>query len=180
MGVGMSWRTPDVNPQWLDVNPQRVPHEDRILTLRRCGEHRDRAADQFLDPPDILDGLARQVRPGAGAGRGLAPALHILVDRLDLGLSALARREIVQFLAVEPVAGADPEGLEAVEDVELGEGNAVDPGGADRLAHQGGVEPAAAALAAGHHAELAPALPMSSPVSSWSSVGNGPSPTRVV
>ena len=50
----------------------------------------------------------------------------------------------------------------------------------DRLAHQHGVEPAAAALAPGHGAELVAALAERSPISSWSSVGNGPAPTRVV
>ncbi len=46
----------------------------------------------------------------------------------------------------------------AVEDVELGQREAVDAGGADGLSHQGGVEPAAAALAAGDGSELAAAL----------------------
>src|SRR3712207_7326139 len=50
-----------------------------------------------------------------------APAFELLVDRLDPPLSALARREVIDGLAVEPVADADPDGLEPVEDVELGE-----------------------------------------------------------
>src|SRR5215218_5933505 len=94
---------------------ESVSHEDRVVPLGGCREDCDRAADQLLDPADIFDRLGRKVGPGAGAGGGLAPALHLLVDRLDAGLGSLARREIVQGLAVEAVADPDPEGLVAVE-----------------------------------------------------------------
>src|SRR5215210_7368541 len=65
---------------------------------------------------------------------------------------------MVEGITVESVADADTDGVEAVENVELGQGDAVDAGGANRLAHEHGVEPAAAALAARDGAELAPAL----------------------
>src|SRR5690606_22675424 len=78
---------------------------------------------------------------------------------LDPRLSALARGEIIDRLTVEPVADADLDGLETVEDVELRERDAVDAGGAHGLAHEGGVEPAAAALAARNHPELLALLP---------------------
>src|SRR5690242_14377695 len=65
---------------------------------------------------------------------------------------------MVERLAVDRVAGADLQLLEAVEDVELGEGDAIDAGDLDRLAHERRVEPAAAAAAAGDGAELAAAL----------------------
>jgi hypothetical protein len=65
---------------------------------------------------------------------------------------------MVERLAVEAVAGADFQLVEPVEHVELGQrdpGDSRDPAG---LAHQRGVEPAAAALAPGHRAELMAAL----------------------
>src|SRR5579871_3408286 len=61
---------------------------------------------------------------------------------------------MVDLLAVEPVAGAHLDGVEAVENVEFGERKAVDAAGPHRLAHQHRVEPAAAPLAPGVDAEL--------------------------
>ena len=56
------------------------------------------------------------------------------------------------------IAGADLDLVEAVQHVELGQRDAVDAAGDAGLAHQHGVEPAAAALAPGHGAELVAAL----------------------
>src|SRR5581483_144288 len=137
---------------------ERVLHKDGILALRAGGEHGHRTADQLLDSPHVFYGLRRQLRPGAGPRCGLLPAVDRLVDRLDAGLGEFARRQIVDDAAVEPVAGADLDRVEAVEDVELGERQAVDAAGAHGLAHQHGVEPAAAAGPPGDGAELAAAL----------------------
>ena len=50
----------------------------------------------------------------------------------------------------------------------------------DRVAQRHGVEPADPPRAPGGGPELVPALrAMPAPISSWSSVGNGPEPTRV-
>ncbi len=70
--------------------------------------------------------------------------------------------------------------VKAVEHVELGQRDAVDAAGLDRLAHRDRVEPAAAPLASGDDAELAAALAERLADASLSSVGNGPLPTRVV
>ena len=86
------------------------------------------------------------------------PAFHRLVDRLDPRLRALRRRQMVERLAVEPVADADLELGQLVEHVELGQRDAVDAGHFARLAHQAGIEPAAAARPPGDRAELGPAL----------------------
>ena len=86
------------------------------------------------------------------------PAFHRLVDRLDAGLRPLRRRQMIERQPVEPVADADLELGQLVEHVELGERDAVDAGDLARLAHQAGVEPAAAARPPGHRAELDAAL----------------------
>ena len=54
-----------------------------------------------------LIALGRQFRPGARASGRFRPALHRLVDRLDAGLRSLRGRQVVDPLAVEPVADAD-------------------------------------------------------------------------
>src|SRR5215212_5008790 len=135
-----------------------VPHENRVVPFRGGGEHRHRTSDEFLHPPHVLDSLSGQVRPGSRSGGRFAPALHILIDRLHAGLRTLARREVIEHFPVQTIAHADPQPLEPVEYVELREGDPVDAGGPDGLAHERRVEPAAAALAPRDRAEF-PAPP---------------------
>ena len=65
---------------------------------------------------------------------------------------------MADFAPVEPIAGADFDRIEAIEDIEFGEGDAVDAGGQHGLAHECGVEPAATARTAGDDAEFLSAL----------------------
>ena len=44
---------------------ERVPHHDRVITLRAGGQQRHRRLHQFLDAADILDRLRRQIGPGS-------------------------------------------------------------------------------------------------------------------
>src|SRR6185312_7962792 len=90
--------------------------------------------------------------------RRIAPAFARLVDRLDRGLRFGARRQAIEHLFPEAIAGADLDLLEAVEHVELGQRDAVDAGGLHRLAHHHRIEPAAAPLAPRDHAEFLAAL----------------------
>src|ERR1700759_5276568 len=137
---------------WLSL--ERVLDQNSILAFRAGGKQGDWATHQFLDPADIFDGLGRQIRPGTGIGGRLLPALDGLVARLDPGLRTLPGRQVVDFLAVQSIADADLDGVEAVENIELGQRQAVDAAGPHRLAHQHGVEPAAAPLAPGVDAEF--------------------------
>src|SRR5690606_29283036 len=57
--------------------------------------------------------------------------------------------QVVEHLAVHPVADADLQRLQAVEHIQLGQGDAVDAVDGDRLAYQHGVEPAATTGPAG-------------------------------
>ena len=131
-----------------------VLNENSILAFRAGGKQGDRASDQFLDPADIFNGLGRQVRPGTGVGGRFLPAFDGLIDWNHTGLGALAGRQMVDLLAVQHVAGADLDTVEAVEDIELGQSKTGDAAGADGLAHQHGIEPAAAPLAPGVDAEF--------------------------
>src|SRR6202021_2228598 len=87
-------------------------------------------------------------------GGRLLPALDGLIDRYHPGLRALAGRQMIDFLAVQHVAGTDLDAGETVENIELGQRQAVDAAGPHRLAHQDRIEPAAAPLAPGVDAEL--------------------------
>src|SRR6267378_4266818 len=127
----------------VTLSLERVLDQNSIFAFGAGGKQSDWAAHQFLDPTDIFDGLRRQVRPGAGIGGRLLPAFDSLVDRLNSGLRALAGRQMVDFLAVQGIAGADLDRIEAIENVELGQRQPVD---------------AAAPLAPGIGAELAAAL----------------------
>src|SRR5712671_3140389 len=104
----------------VTLSLERVLDQNSIFAFGAGGKQSDWAAHQFLDPTDIFDGLRRQVRPGAGIGGRLLPAFDSLVDRLNSGLRALAGRQMVDFLAVQGIAGADLDRIEAIENVELG------------------------------------------------------------
>src|SRR5690606_38244967 len=132
----------------------RIGNKYGVVPLGAGRQERHRRADQLLDVADILDRLRRKIVPAARAGGGALPALERLVDRLDARLRALAGRQVVDDLAVEPVAGADLDFVHAVEHVELGQRDALDAVDGDGLAHQHRVEPAATALAPGNGAEL--------------------------
>src|SRR6267378_3379951 len=127
----------------VTLSLERVLDQNSIFAFGAGGKQSDWATHQFLDPTDVFDGLRRQVRPGAGIGGRLLPAFDSLVDRLNSGLRALAGRQMVDFLAVQGIAGADLDRIEAIENVELGQRQPVD---------------AAAPLAPGIGAELAAAL----------------------
>src|SRR6266699_5983798 len=142
----------------VTLSLERVLDQNSIFAFGAGGKQSDWATHQFLDPTDVFDGLRRQVRPGAGIGGRLLPAFDSLVDRLNSGLRALAGRQMVDFLAVQGIAGADLDRIEAIENVELGQRQPVDAAGPHGLAHQHRVEPAAAPRAAGIGAEFAATL----------------------
>src|SRR5262245_20451518 len=70
----------------------------------------------------------------------------------------LARRKIIDLAPVETVSHTNLELRQPVQDVELGQAQAVDAARAHGLAHEHGVEPAATPRSAGHGAEFAAAL----------------------
>src|ERR1019366_8003994 len=95
---------------------------------------------------------------GARPRHRLPPARDRLVDRLDPGLGALPGRQGNDLASVQTISYATRDVAQSVENVELGERQAVDAAGAYRLSHQDGVEPAAAPRPARHGPEFAPAL----------------------
>src|ERR1700710_867442 len=90
---------------------ERVLYQNSILAFRAGGKQCNRTTYEFLDPADVFNGLRRQIRPGASIGGRLLPAFDGLVDRLDPRLRALARRQMVDLLAVQHVADADLDGF---------------------------------------------------------------------
>src|SRR5271169_1879509 len=61
---------------------------------------------------------------------------------------------MVDFLAIQYIAVADLDGVETIENIKLGQRQAVDAAGPHALAHQRRIEPAAAPLAPGIDAEF--------------------------
>src|SRR5690349_21319704 len=137
---------------------KRIGNKYRVVAFGAGGQQSDRRADQFLDIAHILDCLSRKLAPAPCAGRGSLPAFERLVDGLDPRLLTLPRRKIIDHFAVEFVAGANLDLLEAIEDIELCERDPADAVIGNRLAHQHRVEPAATALAPGNRPELVTAL----------------------
>src|SRR5581483_8833380 len=113
------------------------------------GNDCDLRARHFLHPLEVGLGVLRQLVEAAHAEGGLAPAGQALVHRLDAGQAFGADGRGIHGHAVDLVAGADAHRLHAVEDVELGDAQAGDAVVEDGAARGDGVEPAAAARAAG-------------------------------
>src|SRR5881397_3780082 len=84
---------------------ERVPDQNRIVPLGRGAYERDRAADHFLDPADIFDRSGRQIGPAPRPARRSGPALDFFIDRFDAQLVRGVRRQIVELLAADRVAG---------------------------------------------------------------------------
>src|ERR1700761_4974111 len=61
---------------------------------------------------------------------------------------------MVDFFAVEQIPRANLDGFETIENIELGQRQAMDAAGPHGLAHQRRIEPAAAALASGVDTEF--------------------------
>ncbi len=90
--------------------------------------------------------------------RAFGPAVHLFIDRFDLALPHGRCRQMIEPLAAEAVADADPKPVDAIEDVQLGQRDSVDAVDLDRLSDQHRVKPATAARPAGYGAEFAAAL----------------------
>src|SRR5882757_1165529 len=133
---------------------ERVSHQDRVLAFRTGREQGHWAPHQLLDTANVLDGLRRKFRPGAGPCCCSLPACHRLVDWHDSSLSMLARRQIVDIPTIQAIPDTDPNLRETIEDVELGESQTVDSAGSDGLADQDGIEPTAAPRASRDGAEF--------------------------
>src|SRR3954471_13232539 len=113
----------------MALSLERVLYQNSILAFGAGGKQCNGTTDQFLHPPDIFNGLRRQIRPGAGIRGRLLPALDALINRLDPRPRALAGREMVDFATVQPVAGADLNRIETVQDIELCQRQSVDAAG---------------------------------------------------
>ncbi|MCY1204318.1 hypothetical protein D9M72_158440 [compost metagenome] len=129
-----------------------MAHHDRVVAIRARGHHVDRHAGDLLDALQVQPRIDRQLVVLRDAHGAFGPAFEGFVDRraaLDL---VRAHRQDVGGFAVEFVAGAQLELLEAVEHVQLGDAQARQAVDLRRALEQRGVEPAATAAAAGGHA----------------------------
>src|SRR4029077_3395554 len=158
------WRQADNNRPFVSyrlpppLSLERVVHQNCVFPLGTGRQQCDRTIAQFLDSTHILYRLRGQFGPRPCAGGRTFPSLDRLVNRVNPRLRGGACRKIVDFTPVESIADADFYLVEPIEDIELGQRQAIDAAGARGLPHQHGIEPAAAARAARHRAELAAAL----------------------
>ena len=132
-----------------------VKADDGLVAARTDADVADRRAGELLQAEDVVLGFLREFFEGGAAGDVLVPGRHRFVDGGGVVEVGLGQRHFVVADAVDVVGDADRDFADAGEDVELGQevvGEAVDAGG---VAGDDGVVPAAAALAAGVHADFA-------------------------
>src|SRR5436305_7973939 len=137
---------------------ERVLHEYRVFPFGTGREQSHRTVHQFLDSAYLFYRLRRQFGPRTSARRLTFPPFYGLVNRLDPCLRAGAGGKVLDFTAVETVADAHLDLVEAVQNIELGERQPIDSAGTRGLAAQPRIEPAAATWPPGHRAEFAPSL----------------------
>ena len=113
-----------------------------------------RHTDQFFDAADVCLRLLRKILERSDLVDLLVPALELLVDRRGVVEHRLMWRHVVEGLSVGAIAGADLEGLEPAEHVELGDQDLAEPVQPGRIPSQAGIEPPASALASRDRAEL--------------------------
>ena len=153
---------------------------DGLGPLRPDRDEHDRHAGELLERRHVAAGGLGQVGQRPDVVDRLLPALEVLVDRRRARRARRPTRATVDPPAVDLVGDAQLDRLDARQDVELVEHDAADAVDGDRVAQRHRVEPADAPRPAGRRCRTrgrARAIP--SPISSWSSVGNGPEPTRV-
>src|SRR6187455_2100265 len=131
-----------------------MPTHDDSVPGGPSGHDIDRDFGQLLEATEIGFRLLRQRRIRGGTGRWLAPTGHGLVDRLALSEPVDQKRRRVLDLAVEPIASADLDLGQAVEDVELRQAETGDAVREHRAPQQHGVEPTATPRPARRRAEL--------------------------
>src|SRR5690242_623364 len=130
-----------------------------LIPARAGPDQLNGRTDQLPDAVDVVAAALRQVVPAPGRADLLLPPRHLLIDRRAVLVVGDVGDRVVVAGAPEVVSGADLQLRLVVEDVqahERSDADAVQPGG---VAGDGGVEPADAAGAAGHGAELVAALP---------------------
>src|SRR5690349_21353776 len=119
-------------------------HEDGLVALRAGRDHGDRHARERFDPAQISSRGRRQRIEALDAERVLVPPGKLFVDRLAFGDGLRSGRQQRDRLAVDAIAGADPERGQSVEHVELGDAQSVHSVELQRTSERGYIEPSAA------------------------------------
>ncbi|OPZ13785.1 MAG: hypothetical protein BWZ10_01998 [candidate division BRC1 bacterium ADurb.BinA364] len=109
----------------------------------------------MFEPVDIAAGVGRQVFESFGVARARFPSGNGFVDRLDGFVLGQVEGEHIDPFAAAQIADTQPDFVQRVELVEIGDRHFVGRGDLDRAAHGDGVEPAAAARPPGGGAEFA-------------------------
>ena len=94
---------------------------DRLLAIGANGDEGNPHAGELLDEVDVILGLARQVIEAAAAGDVLLPTGNLDVLGLSVIEDALVLGDGGVRDAIALVGGADLDGVEAAEDIELGD-----------------------------------------------------------
>ena len=129
--------------------------DERLVARGTDADEGDAGAGEFGEAIEVGFGEIREVLVVADGAEVLFPALMLFVDGFALLDVGDGGGRVVDDFAVEAVGGADLDGVEAVEAVEVGDGEFIGAVDHDGVADEDHVEPAAAAGATGGGAEFA-------------------------
>src|SRR5438874_3297619 len=153
MVVSSDWRRGAVR-----TLAERVMHENGLVALRSRRNHRDGDARERFDARQISPRSRRQCVEAFHAERILVPAGKLFEDGFAFSHRLRAGRQQCHPRSSDAIAGADSDRRQAVEDVELSDGQAVDAVQLEGSRQRRNVEPAATPRAAGDRPEFVAAL----------------------
>ena len=125
----------------VESGAEWVAQHNGLIAVRTCGNHADRHGDQPLQPLEVFARIQRQrivIRDSHG---GLLPARYLLVNRLHPGIAVDTQGRLGDHLTVDAVPNSHPDGIESIQDVELGDTQARNTRVNDRTAQRHRVEP---------------------------------------
>src|ERR1022692_2400141 len=131
-----------------------VSPDDGLIPVGSRRDDRDGHADERLQTLQVIDGIIRQVLGARDAHGRLFPSRQIFVNRSAFAEVPRQQRRRIDDLAVDLVADANADRVEAVEHIELRDAQRRTAVMHDRAAQRDGVEPTAAPPSAGYRSEL--------------------------
>ena len=131
-------------------------YDECLLPCGADAEEADASSSEFCEAIQVGFGESGQVLVTSDAADVCDPALVLFVNGFTEGEVFAGGRWVLDDLVAELVGGADFDGIQSVEAVEVGDGEFVSPIDHHGVADEDHVQPAAAAGTAGGGTEFAP------------------------
>src|SRR5690606_9313781 len=141
-----SWRSPS--------GFERLVQHDGLHAVRSGGDHVDGYITHFSNTLEVAARIDGQFVVFSDPGSGFRPARQLLEHRLGVHYGVCTVGQNFEEFATVAVTDTDLQSFQAVQDIELGDAQAVDAVNHHRALHGGAVEPTTSTRPAGNRAEF--------------------------